>query len=948
MDGGDDAAAAGAAGFPFGAGMDEEDEEDLVHEDDLPDFANAANRNLHARIIEQEKAIAKAERTTTTHQERVKSMRDHLKAVRAEVGSLSAVLEAKKKEVASEDHMKQLSERQIGRVRQDLQRLDGEAERLGDALAAVQSDIARGSEALESFRERMAWNTEELESWSAAQRQKDEDALALEKFTKADDSQIRSLTLELEKLTTEVNEKRRELDKEMTETQAKQIELDKAAEDFRAVHTERSELLEKWRNAVETIQRRDAEIAAEGERYATAQLRVMERQALIADLATQLARVEQDVTDANAAAEAKQRAVGQQRDVYTAAQAAIEAFQNEVDLVKSEMSKAASDLTSARGQVASLDAALEEERAGLASARARLAKVRSRLEQAAAHTDEVSGGAEQREKYVEELQARLEEAQSELDAIKARTYTASQGLFELRNKESNCIAEISGAQSQSKNLSSKIHELDARALRQAELVYAAEFQIQAMERKVARARGERSDEEKQILQARIDELQEDLSSVKEQQGTLSAACKRVREELTTVQRKRAALDEELGTTQSRTDELLLKNKLAGRAVSSVLADKESAMVQHDTLKLEVKRLRETLSMVADNVFSLENRKAQLALSRQERLRALQAHSEVQKGATKLANEERHALALDVNKRKLRIEKLSSKYDTIAAKFKVAGDDADAVDGEGRPSQAYYVIKNAQRREELQREGDELDAAVRQAEREIKALVHTLKALGLRNTQFRAAFHKADPATAVAEEVSSLEAQVKAMTDAMVDKKQELAAASAASQEHGARASAIHEQAEASRAQLDKLRAAKEAVSSESASASASVDSVRRAMDDMVAKLAKSGPHIDADAELAAARASAAQEAVNKVLFTLGQLCTQFPQLTADLHKGAAARGLRVPTALPGGSAARAPGPTPSTRQARAAATRPLSRMSAASARSSGSAVPMKSAQLGLP
>ena len=54
-------------------------------------------------------------------------------------------------------------------------------------------------------------------------------------------------------------------------------------------------------------------------------------------------------------------------------------------------------------------------------------------------------------------------------------------------------------------------------------------------------------------------------------------------------------------------------------------------------------------------------------------------------------------------------------------------------------QAYYVIKAAQEREELQRQGDELDARVRKAERECQGLQAALNKLMGTNLDLNASF-----------------------------------------------------------------------------------------------------------------------------------------------------------------------------------------------------------------
>ena len=82
------------------------------------------------------------------------------------------------------------------------------------------------------------------------------------------------------------------------------------------------------------------------------------------------------------------------------------------------------------------------------------------------------------------MESELKVATRELASQKEVMFKQSQELFRSVRKK---LAEISGAQAALKNLNAKIRKLDEQSVRQQELVYNGEFQIQQLERKVSRA-----------------------------------------------------------------------------------------------------------------------------------------------------------------------------------------------------------------------------------------------------------------------------------------------------------------------------------------------------------------------------------------------------------------------------------------------------------------------------
>jgi hypothetical protein len=269
-----------------------------VNEDILgsvPEFANATNKALNARLLERQRALAAAAGETAAHQERLGIMAEHLRAVRGELAHAQTLLEARAKDLATEDHLKQLTERAVGRMQGEITALDARGEAVADQVASAQAAVYRGSERLEQHRAALNLAQGELERWAAAARAREEDAAALDAYTRADETKVRDLTRELERLTTATAARRAALATEATETQTAQVELDKAAADFRVLHGERQGLLRQWAEALEAIQARDGDIARAAERFAGLRDTLKARRERMADASKELARLQVSV-----------------------------------------------------------------------------------------------------------------------------------------------------------------------------------------------------------------------------------------------------------------------------------------------------------------------------------------------------------------------------------------------------------------------------------------------------------------------------------------------------------------------------------------------------------------------------------------------------------------------------------------------------------------------------
>merc|ERR1719473_2355627 len=266
---------------------------------------------------------------------------------------------------------------------------------------------------------------------------------------------------------------------------------------------------------------------------------------------------------------------------------------------------------------------------------------------------------------------------------------------------------------------------------------------------------------------------------------------------------------------------------------------------------------------------------------QERKKEIEVHMEVQRAQLKSATEERHKVAMELREREMKVTALKAKFETLAKSMNLGGDDED--DGEER-SQAFYVIKAAQRREELQREGDELDSKIRTAEREIRALEATLHHLVDRNQEFRTGFQKADMDSRVGAQLQALEQQVKQTSDSLFKRRKELQRVANDLEDDQGRAQQIQEQLKHLARHKEHLLNALQMVRKELGAESSALDAAKG----KVARCSKAhrrSAGVGAStktAEEKAMHAKAIHENNENVLYTLKELANEFPEMQSQL------------------------------------------------------------------
>uniref|UniRef100_A0A8D0KPV3 Coiled-coil domain-containing protein 39 n=1 Tax=Salvator merianae TaxID=96440 RepID=A0A8D0KPV3_SALMN len=688
--------------------------------------ANAENKALEEEMQKTQKEKANLQNQLTDYEDRIAAMTSHLKNVRQEFNLTQTLFRARQNEIETEQHFKAIAEREVGRLKSEIQRLENETVSLREKKNSQENNVFKVTQKLEALRCQMNWDQQALEAWLEESARKDNDALTIQKYAQQDDGKLRTLTLQIEMLTVQCNNKRRALDNELTETLAAQIELDKAAEDFRRVHRERQELIKQWESTIEQMKKRDQEIDNCALLLAQARRATRTKESVLKDKIQFLANesgnnIEYEKRISIADRQATKLRLEYQKEEANRNQLQDEKVWNTVS--NSTEHWAVPNSLSHPVILVSLKI-LKDQNNSLANKLKLVTNQALSSEEKASRTEEL---LREKEKNVKEKEIQAEQ-------LRDTHFKKRKELQELKEKEKSLRHDIDGRRGQLKNLYCRLSRLDAETLKQQELVYNQDFYIQQVERRLSRLQGELNTDERQVLEAKVAELLKIADEKKQAYNTLQAQQKKLQNDIHFMKLAMTKTGEEMAGLNTRIDELNLFTDKSEKLLKKAKADKQDLMIEDNLLKLEHKRVRDTLYNKADQVLSLEKRKQQLKAAMEERTAEIKVHKAMIEAQIRLIEQERQTLSSEFHERLGKIEKLKSRFEIITIVMMPP-------EGEEEKTQTYYVIKAAQEKEDLQREGDALDAKIQQAEKECVALENTLHVLNSCNSNYRESFKK---------------------------------------------------------------------------------------------------------------------------------------------------------------------------------------------------------------
>ncbi|XP_072297321.1 coiled-coil domain-containing protein 39 [Eucyclogobius newberryi] len=719
----------------------------------IPD-CTAQNRALIEELINKEKQLLQLEQKLEKKKDTKQTQTGYLKILKQTLENTEAFYRAMVREEEKGKHLTALAEREAGRLAQESSKMNNELRLLDDRSNMMENQIFKIKQKLQDFKNQMNWDQQTMDAFLEESVSKDEDTMAIIKYAQQDEQKIKSLTLAVEKKTVEANEKRKVLEKELTETLSTQIALDKTTDNLRQVHQETQQLIQQWEFTLKQMKQRDNEMQHYAIKLSEMNQQVRERNNAITEKEHLLRSQQNNNRETERKAmSANQLSIKLQQELKEQ-ESNFHRLKDELSACKNTLERTTSDVDAATSHISRLKKEICDKEKKLKTVRAYNTALEEKLSGVTATALSEEDRASQMERFLQDEEQTIKELEVHLRDHREQLFRCKQQLQTLRSEEKMALVQISRSKCNMLSLEDEQKKIEKDLLSQQITMNRQATEITSLTTKLERLQRSVNTEETKMLDMKISELTTALEQKKKEAALQSSMLKKVEEDICSFKKKLDKFETQRRNLEDKVEELELQCKTNEKELKLLRSQKPENRMEHKILKMEVKRKRDLLYSNTDSVMSLEKQRLEFQRVMKEQEEEIRVYKELQSQELKAIEQERLRLSVELNEKLSKVDLMKKRFDVLT--ISMAGPE-----GEEQKSQAYYITKAAQEKEELKRKGNSLDTKIHKIELENHALENTIYMFNNSNSLFRESLNRVKEASPEFQEKLKLEEQLKA-------------------------------------------------------------------------------------------------------------------------------------------------------------------------------------------
>ncbi|KAL9701953.1 hypothetical protein quinque_005394 [Culex quinquefasciatus] len=699
-------------------------------------IANEANRKLLEyvnKLAERKGSVAGRVQASDT---RFGNLQVHLKSAQLEFDQNLKLLAEDKCQIDAEHGRLKLTENEGGRMRKMAREVQYERGDLEQHDQRAQKDMKKLASNMERFTERIKWAKAALVEWKQVMGNGEETNKLIEKYCKLDAGKAESLEAKRKILEDKVSKRRTTLVALAEEYRSLEQVLERTSQLYRQAHTERRHLVLTWKEAVKHMNQREEDIKeVEGE---------IERAREFSDL------LGEDLKAQDEFLEEQQRnnreielgiaelnvEVSKLRNRLSALTDNVQLKTNEYQITRKAVQNVSNKLTSMRNKNRQALMEEAEKERQIHTNLSQLEELREKFENFRSKTLCAQERLRQLNEIVEQEERQMKVLSDETARLSTALYRAQSQLVAMKDEEKLLRIEVLSTESGIGKIKAAMKIQEREIIRQTEISYNVDYNIEKLEERIANMRGENKQEGANRAHAKLVQAEAIYLARKQNYSLLQAQIAKVQinfRNLNSIyQQDYAEIERMVGKLKEKT--LIVEG--GEKKLRQCTTENQERLVERSLLKMRIKQMESRVDKQNDKMYTLERHRMELETAITERLIDINSQKDMLLLKKKYLQDERATLKADISERALKIEQLKNRYD-LSLDLLGKNDDGTIV------TATQIKIQNAQEKYILLREGSELNVKILKAEEDLKALENTLKVMNFSNESYKRGFQKVD-------------------------------------------------------------------------------------------------------------------------------------------------------------------------------------------------------------